>query len=138
MMVVAVRKAALLGVFAACFVILCGVSPLRAADDYSGAWKIDHLFDTIIAHIEQDGDSLNGVLTVTGPFGKKDVYHFTGKCEAGRIEASHYSGHVFHGALQVSGKISGVLTTRTGLHVQITARRLGEAQKLALGPATVH
>ncbi len=122
---VTARKAAWGVLFAACLFVLCGARPVAASEnDLSGTWKVDHLFDTIIASIEQDGNALRGVLTVTSPFGAKDVYHFTGKCENGRIEASHRYGHVFRGESSPDGRISGELTTRKGLHLSIKAKRL--------------
>jgi hypothetical protein len=96
---------------------------LGSEDDLAGLWKGTSCLSQITAEVSQHGDQLDGVLTVLGPFHRKDVYHFTGICKDGQVTASHYTGHAFQGCISAPGKVRGVLTTKTGVKLQVEAER---------------
>lgn len=106
---------------------------LGSENDLAGLWKGTNCFSRITAEVSQHGDRIDGVLTVLGPFHGRDVYHFTGICREGRITASHYTGHAFQGRLSAPGKVCGVLTTRTGMKLQVEAERSATPLHVAAG-----
>jgi hypothetical protein len=86
-------------------------------------WESWYLFAKATAQIERSGSMIRGVLFVRQPFHEVWAYHFTGVIEDDWVEASHYSGHRFAGKLVNEHEITGVVTTRTGTSLTITARR---------------
>ena len=105
-------------------ILLVASSPLWARTrNLSGTWE-SHVFGSkVVVHLNQKGRSIAGVARVYGPFGKKTTYHFRGMVEGNRVQAAHYSGHSFVGMVGRNGVISGVLTTRQGRQIPVTASR---------------
>jgi hypothetical protein len=94
-----------------------------AGPDLGGNWETNVFGSVVKAKVQQDGINISGVANVYNPFGKKDVYHFKGTTQDGRVNASHHSGHSFVGTLTPDGRLVGVLNTKTGTRFDITARR---------------
>ena len=95
----------------------------RAVAGSSKVWESRYLFAEAIAEIEQNGQAIWGVLLLKQPFCEVWSFHFTGTIAADAVEASHHSGHHFVGKLVNDREITGILTTKTGMCLTITARR---------------
>lgn len=89
----------------------------------NGTWETTYLGSKIHFQIQQQGIDISGVLRITNPRGKEDVYHFTGTLENGMVKASHHSGHSFQGRIRDDNQLEGVLTTREGKTFPITLAR---------------
>lgn len=89
----------------------------------SKVWESRYLFAEAIAEIEQNGQAIRGVLLLKQPFCEAWSYHFAGTITDGAVEAFHHSGHYFAGKLVNDREITGILTTKTGTRLTITARR---------------
>lgn len=100
---------------------LCSLSMAGAAPNYTGTWKVDHLLVRAVANVECKEESLQGVLFLHTISGRVDTYHFRGSVKDGNIEASHRDGHHFQGRAVGQGKVSGLLTTKTGIRIPIEA-----------------
>ena len=100
-------------------------------DDLSGEWKGSHFLSRIDARVDQHDERLDGVLTVIGPFNRKDVYHFTGSFKDGQVTGSHYTGHSFRGRVCARGRVCGLLTTRTGTAIEVEVERFSKPQHIA-------
>ena len=99
-------------------------SPLWAtAFNLSGDWEAGAMGAKLKAHVEQNGNQINGVAHVYPLFGKKLTYHFSGKVNGSEIYAAHHQGHSFRGRLNSRGLIEGVVRTKQGHKVGITAHR---------------
>lgn len=92
------------------------------ADSYE-VWESRFLLADVLIELEQSGQDIQGVLFLEEPFRDVATYHFKGIMEGDVVEASHYSGHSFCGRMVGSGEIAGVLTTRGGMRLNITAKR---------------
>lgn len=64
-----------------------------------------------------------GVLLLTVPSGKVDVYHFYGRHENGRVSAKHTSGHTFEGQLENEQMVSGTIRLKSGFTVDLKGQR---------------
>jgi hypothetical protein len=105
-------------------VLAVGVGVVWAVGvNITGNWQANVLGTVIKASVNQNGRAISGVANVYNLFGKKDVYHFTGAVDNGRINASHHSGHVFSGNVSSGGQIEGVLRTANGHKVGVVATR---------------
>jgi hypothetical protein len=101
-----------------------GVGVVWAAGfNIAGNWQANVLGTVIKANVNQNGRAISGVANVYNLFGKKDVYHFTGAVDNGKIIASHHSGHVFNGNISPGGQIEGVLRTSDGHKIGVVATR---------------
>lgn len=100
-------------------------------DDLAGEWKGSHFLSRIDARVDQHGERLDGVLTVIGPFNRKDVYHFTGSFKDGQVTGSHHTGHSFRGRVRARGRVCGFLTTRTGTAIEVEVERFSKPQHIA-------
>lgn len=89
----------------------------------SEIWESRYLLAEAVAEVEQTGQTVRGVLFVRQPLREVWIYHFTGTIEGDVLEASHHSGHRFVGKLVNEREITGVVTTRTGTRLTITARK---------------
>lgn len=100
------------------FLVLAS-SPASARDDLAGTWETRHLLDRITARVEQQGDHFSGLVVIHQFLGDESTYHFTGTVKNHIIDASHYQGHVFHGKILPDGKVTGALTTKSGIRIEI-------------------
>jgi hypothetical protein len=94
-----------------------------ALADSSEVWESRYLFATAVIELEYQGQDIHGVMFLKEPFREAATYHFKGRIEDEVVEASHDSGHYFRGKVVGNGEIAGVLTTRTGKHLNLTAKR---------------
>jgi len=94
-----------------------------AQDSYSGVWETSQLCNKIIAHVKHEGDFLSGVVTIYEILGEDLTYHFAGTLKEDKVEVSHHEGHVFRGKILSNGKITGLLTTKTGVRIKIELKR---------------
>ena len=84
----------------------------------TGTWETAFLGSRLKLTAKQSGSSLSGVLTIHGPGGGDETYHFQGTVgEDGNVSAFHHSGHRFVGKVLPSGGVSGVLTTNGGARI---------------------
>ncbi len=88
-------------------------------------WEGRCLLARAVAEVERDGANIRGVVFLKEPFREVSTYHFSGEITGDEVFASHYTGHRFRGRLIGDGRISGVLTTKTGerLTIDIIRRR---------------
>ncbi len=75
------------------------------------------------AYIQQDGNQLSGFAKVRAPTGKRSTYHFAGSINGTHVQVAHHHGHSFTGTLVGPRKMVGVLRTKNGESVSVTARR---------------
>lgn len=81
---------------------------------------------TVLGHkaqlkINREGESINGVLFLYPPMGKKATYHFQGTIKGDKVTAYHTDGHSFSGTINAqTGKVEGVLTTKKGVKVPLS------------------
>jgi len=95
--------------------------------DYSGIWEGRCLFSKVEAHLRQKGDRIKGVALVHSITGSVNQYHFKGTIRNGRIEASHFRGHVFKGTVVSATEIQGSITTAKKKHVfKLDAKRVSD------------
>lgn len=106
-----------------CLWLLMSVPAGAVGWNASGTWETKVMGATIRAKVTQNGDSVRGIVKVYQPSGKKDTYTFLGHVRGNQINAAHYSGHSFSGALSQQGSIVGTLTTKGGHRVPITMWR---------------
>jgi hypothetical protein len=104
--------------------ILWGGGPASdAAADPVDVWEIRFLWNKAVIEVESYEPNLQGVLFLKEPFCSIATYHFKGTVSGAAIEGRHYSGHSFQGKRISDEKISGILTTRTGIRLHVTAKR---------------
>ncbi len=109
------------------FMLLAFASAVSAAAQdasVSGWWKGSLYGSSVVAKMEQDGQMLSGVVTVTGMGGQKDIYHVAGAIFGEKIYVLHGAGHVFEGEIAGDREMSGVLTTAGGKRIVLRAERL--------------
>jgi hypothetical protein len=94
-----------------------------AIADASEVWESKYLFAGAVIELEHSEQDIHGVVFLKEPFREVATYHFKGRIEGDVVEASHYSGHYFRGKVVGNGEIAGVLTTRTGIRLNLTAKR---------------
>ncbi|MCE5244750.1 MAG: hypothetical protein ABFD98_15425 [Syntrophobacteraceae bacterium] len=104
-----------------CLAACCGTACAAMGKECTGVWKMRHLFVTAKAGVEQEGSRIRGVAHVQGLSGRIDAYHFAGTFHGGEITAFHSDGHSFRGRFSGPEEISGVLTTKTGMRLEIRA-----------------
>ncbi|MBM3298773.1 MAG: hypothetical protein FJY85_02320 [Deltaproteobacteria bacterium] len=109
------------GVLAA--VVLAPLHASAAAADVSGTWEARAMGGRLVAHVEQNGNTIGGVAYVYHPHGKKVTYHFNGTVDGNRVTLAHHSGHMFNGHVNSKGQLVGVVTTKKGEQVSVTAQR---------------
>jgi len=66
------------------------------------------------------GEHVSGVAHIY-QFGKKNTYHFAGTLQGNRLIVSHPDGHTFSGTLTPQGRVEGVLTTKNGQRIPVSA-----------------
>jgi len=97
--------------------------PVFGVVNISGKWQASSMGAIIEATINQKGHLINGVAQVRDPSGEKNTYHFTGSIDGNRVTAAHHSGHRFAGTVNSNGQLVGVLRTKRGHQVSVTASR---------------
>ncbi len=129
------RIAALL--FLMVFLPASAVSAVAQSAGVSGWWQGTLYGSSVVAEMEQDGQMLSGVVTVTGMGGQKDIYHVAGAVFDHKIYVLHGAGHVFEGEVANDRVISGVLTTAGGKRIVLHAERLAAPPATAPGASGV-
>ena len=100
--------------------------PVWGSDwDMSGNWETRVMGQKVKGTVKRLGNDINGVLYVYPPFGKKWTFHYTGKIEGDKVEASHTDGHVFRGKIKPDKRVEGVLTTKDGYRFPVSAAPRG-------------
>ena len=107
----------------AAFVCMSWLPATGYAADASGQWVAKVMGSKIRAFVEQHGTRLSGLAKVRASNGKNATYHFVGTINGNQIQVAHHNGHSFSGVLTGPKKMEGVLTTRGGHSVSITATR---------------
>ena len=99
-------------------------SPIWASEpNLAGKWVGSAMGAKLKANVDQKGAKINGVAYVYPLFGKKTTYHFSGSVKGGRIVASHHQDHSFSGSVNRQGLLQGVVRTRKGQKISISAWR---------------
>jgi hypothetical protein len=110
---------------AACAVSVAAQDATVGRDAGVAGWWSGSLYgSSIVARMEQDGQMLTGLVTVTGLGGQKDVYHVAGAVFGPKLYVLHGAGHVFEGEVAGGGSIQGVLTTAGGKKLDLRAERI--------------
>ena len=104
-------------------VILLTVPVAALAQGMSGNWSANVFGTRVNAQVNVQGKQVSGVAYVYSMFGKKDTYHFYGGVQGNNVYARHNDGHVFQGTISGPGRVSGVLTTKHGHKIPVTAQR---------------
>jgi len=100
------------------------VSAPAQESEVAGWWSGSLYGSSVVARMEQDGQMLTGLVTVTGLGGQKDLYHVAGAVFGDKIYVLHGAGHVFEGEVSGGREISGVLTTAGGKKLPLRAERM--------------
>lgn len=116
-----------------CAVLLVAISSVCALAgelDVSGTWEAGHVFAGAVAHVEQEGEAIKGVVFVTYRLsGVCDTYHFSGTLHQGRIEAAHADGYLFRGKLLDDRRATGLITTPSGYQLRMNAVRGSDSRE---------
>ncbi|MBF0529494.1 MAG: hypothetical protein HQK55_09535 [Deltaproteobacteria bacterium] len=99
------------------------IEGLAETPNLSGVWESSVMFSDIVAQVEQNGETISGVVYIHGAYGKIITYHISGTVKDGFISAAHYQGHRFLGQLQPDGQVSGRIITASGKSVALIAHR---------------
>lgn len=99
------------------------VTALAGEADISGLWRGSFYGSNVQARVEQDGHTVTAEVVVHALTGETNVYHLVGAIFAGHIYMLHGSGHVFEGDAR-GGSITGVLTTKGGSRLELSATRV--------------
>ncbi|MBU1564639.1 MAG: hypothetical protein KJ630_03295 [Proteobacteria bacterium] len=94
-----------------------------ALGNSSEVWESRYLLAKAVIELEHEGQDIHGVVFLKEPFREVAPYHFKGSIEGDVVKASHYSGHCFRGKVVDNGEIAGILTTRTGIRLNLKANR---------------
>lgn len=114
-------KMRITAVFLVLIVVAC---PFWASGfNLTGKWVSSAMGAKLKAHITQKGDKINGVAFIYPLFGKKMTYHFSGTINGVDVFAAHHQGHSFRGKLTPRGTLEGVVYTRQGHKLAVSARR---------------
>ena len=103
--------------------LVCAPLAIAGPGNVSGTYETWVFGSKVKALVQQQGNNISGVAYIYRPFGKKSTYHFNGRIDKGRVVASHFQGHVFHGRVDGRGRLQGVITTRKGHRISISAPR---------------
>nr|WP_287410380.1 hypothetical protein [Pseudodesulfovibrio sp.] len=90
----------------------------------TGVWKGRYFIADLIAHIEQTNSRISGHAEIHQPFGKVDIYHFSGTVRGNRVIAAHHKGSTFEGLVMNQDAIAGIVTTYKGNKLHISAKRV--------------
>lgn len=97
--------------------------PPRHSPNLAGRWISSVMGANITVDVRQQGQRLRGVAKVRKPFGGTDKYTFTGRVKGNHVVARHHSGHTFEGALVGRGQVRGLLRTKNGHRINVSAVR---------------
>ncbi len=98
--------------------------PLWASGfNVTGKWVSTAMGAKLKVNVEQHGNKISGVAFVYPLVGKKLTYHFSGIVKGTDVFASHHQGHSFSGRLTSRGLLEGVVHTRQGHQIAISAHR---------------
>ncbi len=110
---------------AACAVSVAAQDATVGRDAAVAGWWEGGLYgSSVVARMEQDGQMLSGLVTVTGLGGQKDLYHVAGAVFGNKMYVLHGAGHVFEGEVTDGRAIQGVLTTAGGKKLPLNAQRI--------------
>ena len=88
--------------------LLATLSPALAQADVAGMWQTEFFGNKVECHLEQRGQFLYGVATVTTTSGERNTYHLAGLAlPDGQIRAQHGSGNYFAGRLTGEDSVAG-------------------------------
>lgn len=116
-------------VLVAFMAVLALARPALAENPVSGIWEGEIFGSRLEATIVQNGEFLSGVVSITPRNGKRDIYHVQGAVFGTHVVALHGAGHVFEGDLVEPDRLTGVLTTKGGTTLTLTATRRAAAVK---------
>lgn len=111
-----------LGLAAVLFVVVAAPT-VGAQEDMAGKWVARAWGGRMSATVKQKGNAFEGVAIIYKPFGGKGTYVFTGTINGNKVVGRHPNGHWFKGTIISANKVTGVLTTRDGYKLRVTARR---------------
>jgi len=88
--------------------LLALMTPALAQADMSGLWRSEFFGNQVECQLEQRGQYIYGVATVTTNAGERNVYHIAGVVfPDGRVLANHGSGNFFEGSMTGKDTASG-------------------------------
>lgn len=103
--------------------LVAALIPLGAEGrNLSGNWETQVMGARVMVHVDQVGQAISGVAYVYSPLGRKNTYHFQGSIKGRQVQAAHYSGHRFTGNIRDDGAVAGVLRTKRGHRIPVSAR----------------
>jgi hypothetical protein len=105
------------------FVCVSWLPAIGYGAEASGEWVAKIMGAKIRAFVEQHGTELSGFAKIKAPNGKNSTYHFAGSIDGNRVHMAHHHGHSFSGQLTSSRTMEGVLRTKGGQSVPVTATR---------------
>ncbi len=99
------------------FLPASAVSAVAQGAGVSGRWQGTLYGSSVVAEMEQDGQMLSGVVTVTGLGGQKDIYHVAGAVFRPKDLRPARHGPCLRGRVENDRVISGVLPPRSKRNV---------------------
>ena len=92
--------------------------------DVNGLWRGSVYGSNVQAFVEQQSSDVKAQVIIRDILGETNIYHVFGSIEDGHMVLTHPpSGHRFEG-LARDGEISGVLTLKSGMKVEVKALRV--------------
>jgi hypothetical protein len=91
--------------------------------DISGGYDANIPGGKMFVNIQQRRKELGLRADVYNFLGQKDTYHFKGRLDGDRINATHTSGHKFTGVVKSADTIDGVISMRDGRRIGMTLHK---------------
>lgn len=108
--------------------LLSAMSPALAQADVTGLWEAEFYGNKVECHLEQRGQFLYGVATVTTRTGERNTYHLGGLIQGNDIRAMHGSGNYFVGSVKDNDKAVGTFYFKDGPSFAMQADRTKRGQ----------
>lgn len=114
--------------------LLVALTPALAQADVTGLWVAEFFGNKVECNLEQRGQFLYGVATVTTRAGESNTYHLAGLVDGKHIRALHGSGNYFEGEIQGEDKASGTFfLIKSGQSIAMQAERTKRGQTVPGG-----
>ncbi|HMK34287.1 MAG TPA: hypothetical protein VK463_04405 [Desulfomonilaceae bacterium] len=94
-----------------------------AERDISGTWEAEVMGSKVVAHVNQDGSAISGVAYISNSSGGKASYQFVGNINQGNLSGTLAGGHSFSAKVYSDGQVAGVVRTKDGHYVPVSATR---------------
>jgi hypothetical protein len=99
------------------------VAAVAEEKDVSGTWEAGVHGAQVVIHVTQSNSAISGVAHVSTSSGGKSSYPFVGAISGVHVRGTLVGGHTFSGKIYAEGQVAGMLRTKDGQVVPISASR---------------